>query len=147
MDQLFHYIKLIIQDSFRFLKQRNTLVILAVVFANTVNMLMNHANGLAPPIAVVLLLVYLVGTDSTRQQKAVLVFVYLAFSILTIGGESTMIAMSKGSALQYGTPSAGGNVPLWLFAAYLNMVLMIQLLTDYGNMMYVNILDGGINTE
>ena len=139
--------KLILLESFQFLKKRNTLVTLAVVFANTVNMLMNHANGLAPPMAVVLLLVYLVGTDSTKQHKAVLVFVYLSFSILTIGGESTMIAMSKGSALKYGTPSAGGNVPLWLFAAYLNMVLMIQLLMDYGNMMYVNILEGGVETE
>jgi len=125
-----------IKHTFSFLTRHNTLVVLGVVVLNTINILVNHANTRVIPITLILLMMYMIMYRSEWRNKWILLFVYASFSVLTLGGESVVIWMTQGHALRYGKPSAGGNVPVWLFSAYLNMVLTVYLLTEYGNWMY-----------
>lgn len=125
-----------IKHTFSFLTRHNTLVVLGVVVLNTINILVNHANTRVIPITLILLMVYMIMYRSEWRDKWILLFVYASFSVLTLGGESVVIWMTHGRALRYGKPTGGGNVPVWLFSAYLNMVLTVYILTEYGNWMY-----------
>lgn len=130
-----HPIKML-GDTWEFAKRPNTLVPLAIIIINTLNIFLNHANPVVLPVTILLVVVYMRLYQAPLHDKGILLFVYLAFSILTLCGESVVIWFTQGKALRYGKPTAGGNVPVWLFSAYFNMVLTIYLLREYGEWMY-----------
>ena len=115
----------------KFLLQRNTLLSMVVMLLNTGVLLLYHDQKVGVLLSLSLLWTYLYFYRASRAKKWRMLFTYTIFSILTILGEEGVIQFSKGKALSYGTPSLKSHVPLWLFGAYLNMVILVWLLDDF----------------
>lgn len=138
-------IKFIGRKHIQFFLDRNVLLSLAVLFWNTWNMMVNSKNNYSFPINIVILLIYLYLYRSDDSFKVRFLLVYLLFSGLTISAESVIIFAIKGDPLRYRTTNFGTNVPIWLFSAYLNMMILMHLLNQYvlfvQNEIYLHIKD------
>lgn len=129
---MFTTIKNTISQLIDFLLRPNSLLAMSVMLVNTGVILMYHDQKIGVLLSLSLLGIYLYLYQSSRSRKWRMLFTYTIFSILTILGEETVIQFSKGKALTYGKPSLKSHVPLWLFGAYLNMVIMVWFLDDLG---------------
>ena len=128
------------KNTIGYLSHRNNILVILVVILNTLNILYNYKNYWVLFISILLLVVYLLLLKSPFKEKLVFIFIYLVFSITTLIGESIVISTTGGKALQYGITSFNTNVPIWLFSAYLNMVLAILFLEKIGNYLFLNII-------
>ena len=115
-----------------FLVQRNSLLSIIIMLINTGVLLLYHDKKEGIVLSFVLLCTYLYFYRAPKAKKTRMLFTYIVFSVLTILGEEYVIQFSQGKALSYGTPSLQTHVPLWLFGAYLNMVVLVWLLDDFG---------------
>lgn len=121
----------IVKKHIQFFLDRNVLLSLAVLFWNTWNMMINSKNNYNFPINLLILFIYLYLYRADKSFKVRFLLVYFLFSSLSISAESAIIFAIKGDPLHYRTTNFGTNVPVWLFSAYLNMIILLHLLNQY----------------
>ena len=128
------------KNTLSYLSTSNSILVIILVILNTLNIFYNYKNNWVLFISIILLVIYLLLLQASFQEKMVFIFIYLVFSITTLFGESIVISTTGGKALRYGVTSFNTNVPIWLFSAYLNMVLVILFLEKIGNFIFLNII-------
>ena len=122
--------KLIISNM-NFVVKRNTIVSILMMIINTIYIIKFYQNKHVIYISICLLFLYIYLLNTSIAKKISLIVVYIVFSAITLIGEHFVILYTKGSALKYSNTIPGMNVPAWLFVAYLNMVILIELLNNY----------------
>lgn len=123
--------KKILYEHFQFISSSNILITLVILFWSTLNIVHNYKSRYNIIYTILMVIIYLSVYRSDIAYKLRFLFVYVLFSLITISGESFVIYATKASAIKYGMTSLESNVPLWLFSAYLNMILLIHLLNQY----------------
>ena len=109
-------------------KNRETFLKLCLLGLNTLNLFFLIETKYCLPITILLVLIYLNASNENVKEKKKIISVWLIFSLLTLIGESIVISInSNNPVLKYKNPDII-NVPSWLLAAYLNMVVLIILL-------------------
>ena len=108
--------------------EKETMLVSLINFLIITNIFF-HKSKLTMIYYFIIVLLYFVLSE--RKNKLIIFFVYCAFALTCLFMESFIITITNKSTYQYNSSNKIGNVPLWLFSAYLAMVINIFLFYDY----------------